>query len=108
MLAENAQGTHTTHNDDDCYFLSNTPMPNEKVIGYQHSPNGNVVLVYIFFPFTIAGLLIRFLGEDLCSDVLTTVVSCFGDSELNRDLALTFLDFIFAQISSLAVPKTDV
>lgn len=47
------------------------------------------------------GLATRLLGETLNTSVLTTIVSCFADAKRNRDLALIFLDFFFAQISSL-------
>ncbi|EFX74491.1 hypothetical protein DAPPUDRAFT_307280 [Daphnia pulex] len=46
------------------------------------------------------GLLVKIVGEDLCTDVLKTTISCLTDPLLNRDLALTLLDFVFLQICS--------
>ena len=50
----------------------------------------------------ILGPVKRLLGEELLTDVLQMVVSLLSNGQLNRDLALTFLDFLFSQISSLA------
>lgn len=46
------------------------------------------------------GLFVKIVGEDLCTDVLKTTISCLTDPLLNCDLALTLLDFIFLQICS--------
>jgi len=43
----------------------------------------------------------QLLGEELLVNVLKMMVSLLSDGQLNRDLALTFLDFLFSQISSL-------
>ncbi|XP_057371399.1 sorting nexin-19-like [Daphnia carinata] len=48
----------------------------------------------------IPRLFIKIVGEDLCTDVLKTTISCLADPLLNCDLALTLLDFIFLQICS--------
>lgn len=47
------------------------------------------------------GLLVKIIGEELCADVLKTTFSCLTDVQLNRDLALTLLDFIFLQICAV-------
>ena len=46
------------------------------------------------------GVFVKIVGEDLCTDVLKTTISCLTDPLLNRDLALTLLDFVFLQICS--------
>uniref|UniRef100_A0A0P5LRA2 Sorting nexin-19 n=1 Tax=Daphnia magna TaxID=35525 RepID=A0A0P5LRA2_9CRUS len=48
----------------------------------------------------IPRLFVKIVGEDLCTDVLKTTISCLTDPLLNCDLALTLLDFIFLQICS--------
>ena len=49
----------------------------------------------------ISGTLSQILGEDLFVNVLKMLVSLLSDGQLNRDLALTFLDFLFSQIFTL-------
>lgn len=48
------------------------------------------------------GVFVKIVGEDLCAEVLKTTISCLTDPDplLNRDLALTLLDFVFLQICS--------
>jgi len=49
----------------------------------------------------VSGGLSLMLGEELLVSVLKMLVSLLSDGQFNQDLALTFLDFLFSQISSL-------
>lgn len=45
-----------------------------------------------------SGFVIKLVGEDVCTDVLNSTLLCLADAQLNRDLVLTLLDFLFLQI----------
>ena len=65
-----------------------------------YKPNDNISHLFL-------GLLVKIVGEDLCTDVLKTTISCLTDPLLNRDLALTLLDFVFLQLCSTPSSSVD-
>jgi hypothetical protein len=50
--------------------------------------------------FLLSGLVSGIIGREMCNETITAVISCLTHAQLNRDLALTFLDFFLSQIST--------